>query len=66
MFSDGVTEATNALDEEFGEERLVACATEFLASSPVDMLDRILTSVRDFCGSTPQADDITATVIRFR
>ena len=66
MFSDGVTEASNARDEEFGEERLIACATEHLARSPIDMLDRILSAVREFCGSTPQADDITATAMRFR
>ena len=66
LFSDGVTEASNARDEEFGEERLVACAAEHSARSPAEMLDRILSAVREFCGSTPQTDDITAAAVRFR
>jgi sigma-B regulation protein RsbU (phosphoserine phosphatase) len=66
MFSDGVTEAANARDEEFGEQRLVACASEQLARSPAVILDRILGSVRDFVGPTPQSDDITVAVARFR
>ncbi|HET9795139.1 MAG TPA: SpoIIE family protein phosphatase [Thermoanaerobaculia bacterium] len=66
MFSDGVTEATNAEDEEFGEERLLGCAVENLGRSPAEIVDRILASVREFVGATPPTDDITATVTRFR
>ena len=66
LFSDGVTEARNAQDEEFEEERLLACAVENRACSPAEMLDRILGAVRDFCGPTPQTDDITVTVTRLR
>jgi phosphoserine phosphatase RsbU/P len=66
MFSDGVTEATNASDEEFGEARLMACATEKPGRSPVEILDRILDSVRVFVGRTPQSDDITVAIARFR
>jgi len=66
MFSDGVTEAVNAREEEFGEARLIACATEHRTRSPVEILDRVLGAVREFCGPTPQSDDITTTVTRFR
>ncbi len=66
VFSDGVTEARNGNDEELGEDRPIACATERSGESPVAILDAILGAVRDFCGSTPQEDDITVTVTRFR
>jgi len=66
MFSDGVTEARNADDEEFGEARLVACAASLRARSSVEVLAAIFLSVRGFVGDTPQSDDITAAVMRFR
>ncbi len=66
MFSDGVTEARNGGDEEFGEERLIACAAENRTGSPIDLLGGIFRAVREFVGDTPQSDDITATVTRFR
>ncbi|HEV2386051.1 MAG TPA: SpoIIE family protein phosphatase [Candidatus Acidoferrales bacterium] len=66
MFSDGVTEACDARGEEFGEERLLASAAAHLGSTPVEMIERILADVREFCGPTRQADDITVAVTRFR
>jgi serine phosphatase RsbU (regulator of sigma subunit)/pSer/pThr/pTyr-binding forkhead associated (FHA) protein len=64
--SDGVTEARNPGSEEFGRDRL----TELLAGShgqnPEAVLDRMLASVREFAGAEPQADDITALVLRYR
>jgi len=66
MFSDGVTDAVDAKDEEFGEARLLACAREALASPPAEMLRKIFLSVREFAGAKPPADDATATVTRLR
>ena len=57
-----VTEAIDAASEEFGEGRLLACATEQPTTSPVELLDRVLSTTRAFCGSTPQVDDITVVV----
>jgi steroid delta-isomerase-like uncharacterized protein len=66
VFSDGVTEARNGLDEEYGEERLVASAAEHAARPPAEVLDGILRGVRNFVGPTPQSDDITVAVARSR
>jgi sigma-B regulation protein RsbU (phosphoserine phosphatase) len=66
MFSDGVTEARNAGDEELGEERLLDLARQGGPASPTEMLGRIFAGVRAFVGDTPQGDDITATVTRYR
>jgi sigma-B regulation protein RsbU (phosphoserine phosphatase) len=65
MFTDGVTEARSAGDEEFGESRLMACLSADAASPPVVLLNRIFTEVREFCQQADQSDDITVPVTRF-
>jgi predicted ester cyclase len=64
-FTDGVTEARNAQDEEFGDDRLIACAREHATCPPVALLDRIFGAVREFGERTDQTDDITVAVLRF-
>ena len=66
MFTDGVTEARNGADEEFGEVRLMASARASASAPPLAVLDRLFGEVRDFCRGANQADDITMTVTRFR
>lgn len=64
MFTDGVTEARNRGDEEFGEDRLLAVHPG-PDCRPADLLARIFAGVHEFCGGADQSDDITATVTRF-
>jgi len=66
MFSDGVTEARNGDDEEFGEVRLLASFAENRGCPPAELLNRVFRRVREFVGDVPPADDITATVTRRR
>jgi sigma-B regulation protein RsbU (phosphoserine phosphatase) len=66
LFSDGVTEACNAEEQEFGDDRLTSCVTRPVGGSAQDLLQQILTSARAFCAEAPQSDDITVTVVRFR
>jgi sigma-B regulation protein RsbU (phosphoserine phosphatase) len=66
IFSDGITEAKNEGDEEYGEERLAACAATGLGRAPADLMDHILRDVEAFSGPTPQYDDITLVVARVR
>ncbi len=66
MFSDGVTEARNDREEEFGEERLIASLPQSQSVSAPDVVQSVLRAVRAFCGEALQADDITLTVTRFR
>ncbi len=58
VYTDGVTEATNARQEEFGEHRL-AEALRGSQGSPGQVLNSVLDAVMDFQGEEPQADDIT-------
>lgn len=66
VFSDGVSEARNFEDREFGEDALISCVSASGRAGVREMLNRILTSVREFCQGASQADDITAMVVRFQ
>jgi len=63
MFTDGVTEARNAGEEEFGDERLLQYVTPSV--TPADLLSRIFTAVRDFSAPAEATDDITLLVTRY-
>jgi phosphoserine phosphatase RsbU/P len=66
MFSDGVTEALNAAGEEFGEERVRICLDANRQCSPAELLEHLLSAVRSFALGTPQYDDVTALVLRYK
>ena len=57
MYSDGLTEARNASDQVFGNERL----TESISRAPADgIFDHLIADLDRFCGPrTTQADDVT-------
>jgi len=59
MFTDGVTEATNADDEEFEEKRLIEVVRANKDGSASKMKDKILAAVREFSVGQAQGDDIT-------
>ncbi len=63
-YTDGVSEAMNASDEEWGEDGLIA---EIRAnrSAPLQViLERIMVSADQFVAGTPQFDDMTLVVMR--
>jgi sigma-B regulation protein RsbU (phosphoserine phosphatase) len=66
MFTDGVTEARNAADEEYGEERLLACLTSHAGAPAVELMNRVFDAVHAFSGQAEQGDDMTVAVTRFR
>jgi len=58
LFTDGLYEMLNAGGEEFGEERLVAAASDGY-SGPLDaMLDGVLGAVEAFSGTADLSDDV--------
>jgi sigma-B regulation protein RsbU (phosphoserine phosphatase) len=61
MFTDGLTEATNADGEEFGEERLRALIVDNLTVSATELQQTILDAVRQFCGN--KFDDDAALMV---
>jgi sigma-B regulation protein RsbU (phosphoserine phosphatase) len=66
VYSDGVTEATNVGGHEFGRERLVEAVAGSYGAKPETVLERVLDAVRTFSRGAPQADDITALILRYR
>jgi len=66
MFSDGVTETFNAAGEQFGEERLRTCLDANRQCLPAELLERLLSAVRNFALGAPQYDDVTALVLRYK
>ena len=63
LYSDGVTEAQNAAEEEYGSERLLDVVRAAAGESPDVMIARILESIDAFAGDAPQFDDITLLVL---
>ncbi len=64
FFTDGVTEAINASDEEFGLEALQALFEDGEIRSAREAAEMILQAVRDFAGEAPQFDDLTCMALR--
>jgi len=63
LYTDGVTEAFNAANEPYGEERLVAEIHDHGAATAASLMERICHSVTAFAGGAPQSDDITLIVL---
>jgi phosphoserine phosphatase RsbU/P len=64
LYSDGVTEAANPADDEFGEERLAALVGSMRDQPADDIVNAIHNAVTDFSEGAPPADDITVVVAR--
>jgi len=64
IFTDGVVEAVNTLDEEYGEQRLLAIVASGANATPTEMMQRILTGLDVFVGNTPQHDDVTCLLLK--
>jgi sigma-B regulation protein RsbU (phosphoserine phosphatase) len=64
VYSDGVTEAANTGDEEFGEERLIEVLKRRRTESSDAIVSAVMESVNRFTSGAPQADDITLVVAK--
>ena len=64
IFTDGLVEAVNQGDEEYGEPRLLDVLQAEASSTPDDLLRRMMSAVDSFVGATPQHDDITCMVVK--
>ena len=64
LYSDGITEAMNADEKEFGEIRLVDIIKENWNESVETIVNKILQAVRLFTGDSPQTDDMTLLIVK--
>ena len=66
MFTDGVSEAQNIDNEEYGEERIKKVILNNSNNSPEELNNSIFDSLEDFRGNAEQFDDITIYSFRYR
>lgn len=64
LYTDGITEAINPDEEQFGEERLIETVTGCLDRPSAEIVDRVRDAVMEFSGDEPQFDDLTLMVLR--
>jgi phosphoserine phosphatase RsbU/P len=64
IFTDGLVEAVNERDEEYGEPRLLNLLQLGAQAGPDELLRQMMSQVDVFVGETPQHDDITCMVVK--
>ncbi|MGA9391004.1 MAG: PP2C family protein-serine/threonine phosphatase [Candidatus Sulfotelmatobacter sp.] len=64
IFTDGLVEAENAHQDEYGETRLLGAIAAGAASTPAEMLNRFMAELDLFVGNTPQHDDVTCLLVK--
>jgi sigma-B regulation protein RsbU (phosphoserine phosphatase) len=64
MVTDGFMEAHNVAGDQFGISRLSASLATHADGPISEIVTRIDSEVRAFAGTQPQADDMTAVIIR--
>jgi phosphoserine phosphatase RsbU/P len=63
-FTDGISEAMNVDDEEWGEERLLEAIQTDRGASAQELLTHLFEAATRFAGAAPQHDDMTLVVLR--
>ncbi|MDP9170065.1 MAG: serine/threonine-protein phosphatase, partial [Acidobacteriota bacterium] len=64
IYSDGVTEAANAADEEFEVERLAQIVIDSRSLPAADIVVAVNRAVAEYTAGAPQSDDITLIIAR--
>jgi phosphoserine phosphatase RsbU/P len=64
IFTDGVVEAENTQQQEYGEARLLGMLHSGVMTTPGVLLNSILVDLDRFAGNAPQHDDVTCVLIR--
>ncbi|MBV8865613.1 MAG: serine/threonine-protein phosphatase [Acidobacteriaceae bacterium] len=64
VFTDGLIEAENDKEEEYGETRMLATLASHDGRAAGEVLQALMASADGFVGSAPQRDDITCLVLR--
>ena len=64
IFTDGLVEAENARQEDYGEPRLFGAIEAGKLLEPGEMLKRLMAELDLFVGNTPQHDDVTCMLLK--
>lgn len=64
VFTDGLVEAENDKEEQYGESRLLATLSRHANGTAAEILRGLMASADGFVGTAPQHDDLTCLVLR--
>ncbi len=64
LYSDGVTEAYDIEENEWGDENLLDCLRPILETSSENIVSDVFVAIDDFAQTAPQHDDITLMIIK--
>jgi phosphoserine phosphatase RsbU/P len=64
IFTDGIVEAVNGKDEEYGEPELIQVLDRGSVAAPAELLRRLLGELDKYVGNTPQHDDMTCLLLK--
>ena len=64
IFTDGLVEAINHQEEEYGEDRVLSVLQSGAGLPPDQLLSRIMVDLDLYVGSTPQHDDVTCVLVK--
>lgn len=64
MYTDGVTDAQDELENFFGEERLQQVVRKYMHRSADVIEDKVVSAIYEFVGDAPQFDDITLMLLQ--
>lgn len=64
VYSDGVSEANNLAEEEFGLDRLINVLKANLANTASGIRDKVESALSEFTGTAPANDDITIVIAK--
>jgi sigma-B regulation protein RsbU (phosphoserine phosphatase) len=64
LFSDGVTEAMNSANDEYGDDRLIEVLRANRHRNPQDIIATVTEDVSKFVAGAPSADDLTLVVAK--
>ena len=65
VYTDGVTEANNASEELFGNDRVLTALNHHKGDTPEAVLKGVRDEIDHFAGDTPQFDDITMLALKY-
>jgi len=64
LYTDGITDSVNAVDELFGDKRLLGVVNSSKTFHASQVQERIFSAVQNFAGQTQQFDDMALVVIK--
>ena len=64
LFTDGISEAMNGADEEWGEDRLIEAISRCHDQPASGIIDSLVRGADGFVGAAPQHDDMTLVVVK--